>query len=177
MKDKIESFIPELDLIKDAKLKRSVIEVYEEALKKGGWEAEDLDKIPFTLLIKDTKISFLKHVRGVTKTSIKAAETLKEFYGADAKINMDHLIAGALLHDVGKLLEYKKEGNNYTKSKSGNYLRHPFSGMAIAFGKGLPDEVLHMIAVHAAEGDHGKRSNEAIILHHADFTNFEIFKP
>jgi hypothetical protein len=32
---------------------------------------------------------------------------------------------------------------------------------------------MHMIAVHAGEGDGKWRSTEAVIIHHADFTNFE----
>ena len=40
----------------------------------------------------------------------------------------------------------------------------------------MPDEVTHIVAVHAKEGDGGKRSVEAIILHHADFTNFETLQ-
>ncbi len=62
------------------------------------------------------------------------------------------------------------------QSACGRALRHPFSGVGIAFGKGIPDEVLHMIATHAKEGDMGKRLPESVIIHHADFTNFESLK-
>jgi hypothetical protein len=175
MKRKIVSLIPELSMIKDLKLRDATIAVFIEALEMGGWKLEDLDKIPFTLLIKDCKISFLKHTRGVVNTCIQAAKVIKEFYGDKAQVNQDFLVSGAILHDVGKLLEYKRDGSGFAKSHSGELLRHPFSGMGIAFGKGIPDEILHMIAVHAKEGDGGKRSPEAVILHHADFTNFEIF--
>jgi len=175
MKEKLVKLIPEFNLIKDGRLKEAAINVFSEAITKGGWEVEDLDKIPFTLLIKDCKISFLKHTRGVVETCINSAKVLKDTYTNDVHINMDHLICGAILHDVGKLLEYKKDSKGYSKSKCGEFLRHPFSGMGIAFGKGIPDEVLHIIAVHSKEGDGGKRSPEAVILHHADFTNFEIF--
>ena len=34
-----------------------------------------------------------------------------------------------------------------------------------------------MIAYHSKEGDLGKRTVEAIIIHHADFVNFEPLKP
>ena len=175
MKEKLVALIPELNLISNSKLREAVIKVFSDAISAGGWKIEDLNKIPFTLLIKDCKISYLTHTRGVVNTAINAAKVIKEFYKDKIRINEDHLIAGAILHDVGKLLEYKKEGNNYVKSHSGEFLRHPFSGLGIAFGKGIPEEVLHLIAVHAKEGDGGKRSPEAVILHHADFTNFEIF--
>jgi len=35
---------------------------------------------------------------------------------------------------------------------------------------------MHIIASHSWEGDRSKRTPEAIIVHHADFTNFEQFK-
>lgn len=176
MKDKLLSLIPEFKLINNPKLKEAVLKVFEKAITQGGWQPEDLDKMPFTLLIKDCRISFLRHTRGVVQTCINAAKVLREVYGNEARVNMDYLIAGAILHDVGKLLEFKKDGKGFSKSRSGEYLRHPFSGLAIAYGKGIPDEVLHIIAVHSKEGDGGYRSPEAVILHHADFTNFEIFK-
>ncbi len=89
---------------------------------------------------------------------------------------MDLLISGAILIDVGKLIEYDKVDGKLTTSKAGKLLRHPFSGVAIADRFGLPPEVQHIIAYHAKEGDDAKRSVEAIIVHHADFVSFEPFK-
>jgi hypothetical protein len=62
------------------------------------------------------------------------------------------------------------------KSEFGVLLRHPFSGVALAAQQGIPPEVLHMIASHAKEGDFIQRSKEAIIIHHADYTNYETLK-
>ena len=84
-----------------------------------------------------------------------------------------YLLCGALLHDVGKILEYVEENGKFVKSREGKYLRHPFSGVALAFEEGIPDEILHMIAVHAGERNGRWRSTEGIIIHHADYTNFE----
>ena len=91
--------------------------------------------------------------------------------------NMDVVIAGAILADVGKLLEYKldEQGNSY-QGVYGKYLRHPFSGVSLAETCGVPAEVCHIIAAHAAEGDLVKRSTEAYIVHHADFMIFLPFK-
>jgi len=35
-------------------------------------------------------------------------------------LNRDILLAGAILHDVGKLLEYEKSRGEFVKSKRGN---------------------------------------------------------
>jgi hypothetical protein len=53
-------------------------------------------------------------------------------------------------------------------------LRHPFSGVGMAFKHGLPYEVMHIIAVHSKEGDFVRRSPEAIIYHHAEFADFDL---
>jgi putative nucleotidyltransferase with HDIG domain len=174
--ERIEQLFPEIQLIRQDDLRQRVAAVLEDAIDLGGWKAEDLGKIPFTLLIPDCKVNLLHHTRAVTNTAVRIAETLKESYGDAIEIDMDVLIAGGLLHDVGKFLEYTQQGGEVVKSEAGRLLRHPFSGQALAYKHGLPFAVLHMIAYHSKEGDLGKRTVEAIIIHHADFVNFEPLK-
>jgi hypothetical protein len=89
---------------------------------------------------------------------------------------MDTVIAGAILADVGKLLEYEKVNGEVRQSDRGKALRHPFTGVALAMSCGVPDAVCHIIAAHAGEGDLVKRTTEAIIVHHADFMAYLPFK-
>ena len=91
-------------------------------------------------------------------------------------INGDFLIAGALLHDVGKLMEYELRNGKVVKSEYGKQFRHPVSGSNLARDCGLPDGVVHIIYAHSHEGNNIKRSPEAIIVHHCDFIDFEIKK-
>jgi putative nucleotidyltransferase with HDIG domain len=173
MRQKLIELIPEFELMKDTDLKDKVLQVWEKALKIREMQPTDMLRMPFTLLIKPCPANFVEHSRGVVQVSYAAAQALQKVYGNKIPINMEYLLAGALLHDVGKILEYIEQDGEFVKSKEGKYLRHPFSGVGLAFDEGLPDEVLHMIAVHAGEGDGKWRSPEAIIIHHADFTNFE----
>ena len=53
MKEKIRKLLPEIEWIEDKDLQEKVVASYEDALKTGGWQPEDMDKIPFTLLIPD----------------------------------------------------------------------------------------------------------------------------
>ena len=101
---------------------------------------------------------------------------MKEFLGKALEIDMDTVIAGAILADVGKLLEYEKEDGEARQSVRGKLLRHPFTGVALAMECGVPDSVCHIIAAHAGEGELVKRTTEAIIVHHADFMSFLPFK-
>ena len=177
MRNELVKLLPEFNEIHDEKLRGKTIDAFVMAMEKGGWKLEDLSKIPFTLLIKDTNISLLEHIRAVTGVCMGMAKAITNVMGNRFPINWDFLVSGAILHDVGKLLEYKKDGNQYGKSASGKLLRHPFSGVQIATLAGLPDEISHIIANHSHEGDHGKRTTEGILLHHADFTTFEPLKP
>ena len=62
------------------------------------------------------------------------------------------------------------------QSARGRALRHPFTGVAVALECGVPDDVCHIVAAHAGEGDLVKRTTEATIVHHADFMSYLPFK-
>jgi putative nucleotidyltransferase with HDIG domain len=142
-------------------------------MEEGGWTPEDLTEMPFTLLIDPCPASYIEHVRAVTLTAIRTAEVFKEVYGDRVPVNMDDLIAGGLLHDIGKLLEYEKRADGATiQTKAGKLIRHPFSGMEIAARYGLSVEIQHIIAAHAGEGDKINRTTEATLINHADFSSF-----
>lgn len=129
--------------------------------------------MPFTL-VKNVDLNFGQHVRSVTRICFAVAEVFDEVYGGKTlKLKRDVLLAGALLHDVGKLLEIEEASGVFQKSRDGKLVRHPFSGVALADAQGLPAEVLHIIGTHSKEGDPYKRTPEAIILHYADFMNFD----
>jgi putative nucleotidyltransferase with HDIG domain len=173
MKDWKKVF-PELAWIGDALLVEKVTNVWDDAYARGGWRGDDIDAIPFTLLVGETKITLVEHTRLVTNLCRAIAETMKNVGGIT--LNNDYLIAGALLHDVGKLLEYRRTKDGFQVSPSGKLLRHPLSGMALAMKGDLPEGVYHIIAVHSREGEGSYRSPEAIALHHADFIAFETIK-
>lgn len=165
----LERTFPQINKIRDPHIREGVIKTFCHAAEKGGWDT--LDRIPFTLLI-DTDVTLVDHINAVTDMSMRTAEVMQRFI----EINMDHIIAGGLLHDVGKILEYEKNGGAVQKSRYGELLRHPVSGVIFAAEAGLPAEILHLIAAHSKEGDAVKRTHEAIIIHHCDFIHFENLK-
>jgi putative nucleotidyltransferase with HDIG domain len=178
MNDIVRNLWPELDWIQDISLREKTAKTWEVALERSVLKAGDLDKIPFTLLCgPDMKVSFMEHKRCVVHIAKASGEKMNEFFGDELPVNMDILISGAILADVGKLLEYEldKSGKSI-QGKYGQYLRHPFSGVSLAEECGVPSEVCHIIAAHAHEGDLVKRTTEAYIVHHADFMTFLPFK-
>jgi putative nucleotidyltransferase with HDIG domain len=167
---------PELAWIEDATLREQVTQTWERALKLSPLTAEDLRRIPFTLLVANCPVTFMEHKRCVVHIARRAAESMHEFMGRALPVDRDTVIAGAILADVGKLLEYENVDGKTRQSKRGEMLRHPFTGVALAMECGVPDAVCHIIAAHAAEGELVKRTTEAYIVHHADFMAFLPFK-
>ncbi|UCC94175.1 MAG: HDIG domain-containing protein [Thermoplasmata archaeon] len=164
----IYGLIPEIDRIGDHGLREMVARVWDVALERSAFD--DLAGIPFTLLIEDLDDTLIEHTGRVTKAAMAAAK-------ARGDLDMDTVIAGAILHDVGKVLEYQPAPDGtVVKSEMGKRLRHPVSGAALAQELGLPLAIVHIIAAHAGEGNMVTRTPEAILIHHSDMTDFEITK-
>lgn len=174
----IKQLWPELDWIQNENLRNKTTRTWELALERSVLTPEDLQAIPFTLLCgPDLKVTFMDHKRSVVHIARAAGEKVNEFYHGELPVDMDVVIAGAILADVGKLLEYVLDDNGKAvQGTYGKYLRHPFSGVSLAEECGVPPEVTHIIATHAGEGNMVKRTTEAYIVHHADFMTFLPFK-
>jgi len=172
----VKQLWPELEWIQDAGLRAKVEQTWVRAFELSPLTPADLNRIPFTLLVPNCPTTFMEHKRCVVHISRHAAEAMREFMGNALKIDMDTVIAGAILADVGKLLEYETKNGKAVQSSRGEMLRHPFTGVALAMECGVPDAVCHVISAHAAEGDLVKRTPEAYIVHHADFMAFLPFK-
>jgi len=151
MREAVERLWPEIDWIQDADLKEAVTQTWIRSLE-------------------DSPLDCVVHI------ARRSAEAMDEFLGRGLPIDMDTVIAGAILADVGKVLEYEKVDGEARQSARGKYLRHPFTGVAVAMACGVPDDVCHIIATHAGEGNMVKRTTEAWIVHHADFMSYEPFK-
>ena len=178
MNKEILELWPELKWIENKALREKVALTWEKALERSELNADDLKRIPFTLLCgPDLKVTFMDHKRSVVHIARDAGQKINEMYHGELKVNMDVLIAGAILADVGKMLEYElDEDGNAVQGLYGKYLRHPFSGVSLAEECEVPADVCHIIAAHAGEGDKIKRTTEAYIVHHADFMTFLPFK-
>jgi hypothetical protein len=176
MRDEIFKLLPEINGIGDADLREKVIAVWAESIEAGGWEPAELVEIPFTLLAGKIDMRFIEHIRSCARQCIAVEGVLREIWGDRVPIDGDTLLAGALLADAAKPMEYAKEQGELTKSRRGELLRHPFTGVALCYKHGLPDEVMHIVATHSGEGEMMQRSIESIIFHHVDFIDFDIAK-
>ncbi|MEM5766363.1 MAG: HD domain-containing protein [Candidatus Aenigmatarchaeota archaeon] len=169
----MKSLIEIAQKIKDEKLRKKVVEFLKdpalshEEFKKYPKEEIENVRTPFTVAGRGTveRADLLKHILSVTELCIKIAESLEKNYGIP--INTDYLIAGALLHDIMKVFEWKIE--NKEVRHTGILLDHSMLAVAELYYRGFPEDVIHIVASHFGEsGPTPPRNFEALILHYAD---------
>jgi putative nucleotidyltransferase with HDIG domain len=179
--NEIAELFPSLMKINDTSLRDKVAAVWNEAITTGcggkGWSFDELRAVKFTLLAGDIEMTFVEHLNSCARQCIAIADVLESSFSCDIPVQRDFLIAGSLLADVGKPLEFDKDDSGKViQGTFGKQVRHPFTGVALAYKHGIPGEVMHIIATHSHEGDKMERSIESIIFHHADFVDFDIAK-
>lgn len=127
--------------------------------------------------------SLLAHTAEVTETAIQIGLVYRGVYG-EQFINMDLLIAGALLHDIGKIkeLEIDKSSGNVSYTLDSVFRSHVISGLleihdcAHKLGYDIESEEIklleHLIISHHGKLEYGSPSKpvvpEATILHISD---------
>lgn len=125
---------------------------------------------------------FLEHVLSVTRTADYLADKYAEYYQEmNPPLNKSLVIAGAILHDIGKLteLEYKPHASSYTPA--GRLIGHILLGRDLVreharnFEDLNPETLLrleHMIVSHQNLPEWGSpiapHTPEALLVHYAD---------
>ena len=158
--------------IKKKNLREKVIQMMKKPELKNPdfvYPAAPFDKIPAwaTGAHHNYDGGELDHSVSTAKIALFLADHFEQSYGL--KVNRDHIIAGALLHDIGKVFILKKEGGNWTFT--GCQMDHADLSGQMLFAAGFPENVVHIVASHG--GDQGQagaapRTLEAIIVFHAD---------
>jgi 3'-5' exoribonuclease len=124
---------------------------------------------------------FLEHVLNVTRTCCHLAEKYAELYNdLQPPLNKDLIIAGAVLHDIGKLRELAVNAAGAEYTPEGCLIGHVLQGRDIlreaAAGRAIDPEVLlrleHVIIAHQRLPEWGApkppMTPEAVIVHYAD---------
>ncbi len=180
LRETVRRELPEIQQIQDPSLRDMVVEAW--ALSLAQEELAGISEIqgsgdPEKYILKEG--SQVDHLRGVALLSMRMAEQLRELKpGLD--VDSDIMIAGALVHDVGKAREFKAA--NQAQWKQSPHLagwppaRHSVHGYYICKTVGLPDEVAHIAIAHSREGAFVMKSLECTIVSHADHSYWEIMK-
>jgi 3'-5' exoribonuclease len=124
----------------------------------------------------------LEHLLSVTHTCLHLADKYVGHYpDLQPPINRDLVIAGAILHDIGRTLEFNEDIQNVQPTVSGRLLGHLFLGRDLVrdtareLGDVNPDllQLLeHIIVTHLSLPEWGSPKlpliPESLIVHHAD---------
>ena len=94
-REKIKKLWPEIEWINNKILREKVIDCWLYAIENSVLTLEDLESIPFSLLTKDCKVSFINHKRTCVQLAVEIAKIMKKNMGEEIQINMDYLTAGA----------------------------------------------------------------------------------
>jgi len=175
-KEVLLKLLPEIDLLADQELKQRCIDTILYAMGSGGWNKDNLDRCPVSLTRVSNKElnNQFDHIRVVLKIALGILESINEIYKEkiDARVR-DFVIAGALLHDVGKFVEFVPHNNEVRYANNAKLLRHPLSGAIMAARENLPEDVIHIIATHSLEGQASYESLASIIVKTADEVGFK----
>jgi len=125
---------------------------------------------------------YLEHVLSVTRTAVYLADKYIEYYpDLSPPISKPLVVAGAILHDIGKLRELEVQPGQTVYSVEGRLLGHMLLGRDIVREvapsiDGLSPETLvlleHIIAAHQAQREWGAvvepHTIECLLVHYAD---------
>lgn len=160
--EEIVRLFPAFSEVRDEALRAKSVEAMSLAMKKGGWDSDNIHLCPVTLNWKGCDVSWVEHVRDVTAVCMMNFDALAKYYARhNVSVSRDVVIAGALLHDIGKLTEFVCVDGKAVHSENYELMRHPLSGAVIAAEAGLPDVIVHLIATHSFEGDKSYQTVES----------------
>ena len=163
-RETVRDAFPELDEIETDALRTGVIDAWAGAMDEAGIEAlESVPWLPPTqrdLGLGDERL--VPHVRDVTACAVAIADRLVARRGA--AIDLDTVIAGALVHDVSKLAEF--DGMDPTPVYE--LLGHPYYGVHVVARAGLPVELAHIVLAHTSRTAVEPATVEAEIVRRAD---------
>lgn len=128
------------------------------------------------------------YLRGLWEHSLRVAEIAQGIAKLYPGIDYDLVVAGALLHDIGKIREYSYErGIKFTTE--GRLLGHIILGIELLTEEiaGIPDfpDELRSKLLHILVSHHGKyewqspkrpKLMEALVIHHADAMDGELWQ-
>ncbi|MCX6820742.1 MAG: HDIG domain-containing protein [Candidatus Aenigmarchaeota archaeon] len=167
----MEKLIQLAQRISGEKLRRMVVEFLKnptlsnESFKKYPREKIERAGAVFSAGGMPVERDVLNHTIALVEMCDRAADVVQTTYGL--KLDRDTLLAAAILHDIAKLFEWKREKHGL--EHTGVLLDHTMLGVAELYSRGFPEEVVHIIAAHF--GEHGPtppRNFEALIMHHID---------
>jgi putative nucleotidyltransferase with HDIG domain len=166
---RIRELLPELELIGRPAWREAVVHIWSDVWAASQWgDPADCPKSA-----KDVHdVSNIDHTRSVTQQALATADIVERVHGV--RIDRDVLVAGALLHDVSKLVESEPGPDGPRPNRTGRLVQHGVLGAGKAAERGLPDEIIHIVVCHTHQSATVPATIEAIIIHYVDFLDSDV---
>ena len=174
LRRQVRDELPEVAQISDQALQDKTVEAWAFALAHSTFKSiRDIPPAGNPDTNEAKRGDQTDHLRGVARLAMGIATEMGATY-PELHIDMDVIIAGALVHDVGKAWEFdpanRKRWRALQKKCGRPSIRHPAYGAHICLTVGLPEEIAHIAMAHSGEGELLVRSLECMIVHQADYT-------
>src|SRR5881227_1360526 len=104
MREAVAGLWPEIQWIENKALREQVMQTWVKALERSPLRPDDLNQIPFTLLVPNCPITFMEHKRCVVHIARASAKAMHEFMGRarrGAAPSVYGSIAGAGVRSAG----------------------------------------------------------------------------
>ncbi len=156
------AIFPEIREIKNPNLRDGVVRVWQRVWKECAWER--IEDVPVSGTIA---YSHIRHNRAVVQVALAMARVFQEIH--HTPVDVDLLLAAALLQDVSKLVEYAPgpEGTP-RRTELGQKLGHATYAAHVALDEGLPLDLVHIILSHSPGSSFPWRNIEVKLLYYAD---------
>jgi len=174
LRKQVREELPEVAHISDKTLQQTVVEAWAFALTHSSFKSiREIPPAGNPDYNEAKRGDQTDHLRGVTRLAVGIAKEMGAAY-PELAIDMDVIVAGGLVHDVGKAWEFdpanRKRWKLMQKQTGRPSIRHPGFGAHVCLTVGLPEEVAHIAMAHSGEGELLVRSLECMIVHQADNT-------
>jgi len=166
--------LPLINKISDGNLRDLVIEVWARLWRESPYG--DIGEVPnFTRELSSGDETLVRHTNAVVKMSEAVAREFEQAYGIS--LNYDNLLAGAILHDVDKLVLYGRQGDSVELTELGHKVTHGEYGALVAKQVGLPEQVANIIASHSLiKRETLPTTIEAVLVSTCDWANFQSYR-
>ena len=169
-------FMGEIESVSDPDIKLLLLSIFN--------DGDLMDRYASSSAAKRYHHNYVGGLLEHTLSMIEVAKTVAKQHEPD--LNRDLLVAGCMLHDIGKIYEYETTVvTDFTKM--GNMLGHIPIGANMVWNKidgladfpvDLRDKVLHLVLSHHGSREHGSpvepRFPEAVALHKIDDCDAQV---
>ncbi len=164
----IKALEKQAERIKDKKIRKLVIDFIRnpEPSHAEFKQALTLEETPAAPGARQARpFGMIEHTLSTADLAEAFARHFNKHYKLD--INVDYVIAGAILHDIMKSVEFGQEGNSYGFAEVA--LNHLDLMTAEMYQRGFPKILIHLVASHFGEtSPTPPMTYESLCLHYAD---------